>query len=460
MKKTLLGGAAAVLIAYLFISWRLGFAIEKQINEPLEQLKGSTPYIEVVANTFRRGWFVSEQDLTVGLFGKLAGAPAGATPFSSPIQIKFHNVIWHGPICGLTCVGLARVRTHISFGPPMQGYLTSAFGSAEPLHIESRMSFGGGGSGIVVSPAIKDAVLSNGAHIAWAGFQLKSEFAPGYNSYSVHGSAPKLSYASVDGNQVELDDIDLVAHSKRALRTLFEGESNIAIGRMSVSAAKAGGAVFNNLRGSYESAVDNGYISMTDKISVGAITASSLNFSGAHFDFSLDHLEADSLEQLSAAMRKVNQDVSRPPEQRGASLMAAMKEPGIVLLSHEPRFALNRFSIATSSGEASLSGTVTLNGVAESDFAAGADPKAMLQKLHADLDMSIDDAFLNALPNGAKALAQLQSFADQGLATHLNGKFHTKIVFQQGMTTFDGKGFPSPPPQQPSPPPLRPAPHR
>jgi hypothetical protein len=39
MKRTLSGAAVAVLIAYFFISWQLGFAIEKQINEPLELLK-------------------------------------------------------------------------------------------------------------------------------------------------------------------------------------------------------------------------------------------------------------------------------------------------------------------------------------------------------------------------------------------------------------------------------------
>ena len=470
MKRTLLGGAAAVLIAYLFISWRLGFSIEKQSNEPLQQIKGSSPYVEVVSNTFRRGWFVSEQDLTIGLFRNLPGASAAAPPFFAPIQIRFHNVIWHGPICGLTCIGLARVRTHTSFDPPLQGYLSSVFGSAEPLLIESRMGFGGGGSATVSSPAIKDAALSNGAHIAWGGFELKSEFARDYDSYSLHGSMPKLSYASVDGN-LEFDDVDLVAHSKRALRTLFEGESNFVVGRISVSSAKAGGGVFNNVRGSYASAVNNGYMDISDKISVGAITASSLNFSGAHFDFSLNHLDADSLEQLSAAARQVNQDVSGPPEQRSARLMAAIKKPGIVLLSHGAQFALERFSIASSSGEASVSGTVTLTGVAESDFEAGADPKAMLQKLDAILDMSIDDAFLNGLPNGTKLTAQMQSFADQGLATHVNGKFHTKIAFHQGMTTFDGKSLsrpappptpppPTPPPPTPPPPTPPPAPHR
>jgi uncharacterized protein YdgA (DUF945 family) len=446
MKRTLLGAAVAAVTAYLFISWRLGFAIEKQVNEPLEQLTGKLPYLQVAANTYRRGWFVSEQDLTLDLFQNLPAAPAAGTPFSIPIQIKLHSVIWHGPICGLTCLGLARVRTHMSFGPTLQGYLTSAFGSAEPLHIESRMGFGGGGSAAVSSPAVKDAALSNGARVAWGGVNLDSEFARDFDSYSLHARMPKLSYASSDGNQFEFDDFDMVARSKRALRTLFAGESTFAISRVSISTAKAGGAVLGNLRGSYRSDAADGYMNVTDRNSVEALTVASLNFRDARFEFSLKHLEMDSLEQLSAAMRNVNQDISVPPAQRGARLLAALKDPAISLLSHNPQFTLDRFSIALGGGEASLSGTLTFDGVVESDFGAEADPKAIMQKLNADLQLSIDDAFLNGLPNGAKALAQLQSFADRGFATHADGKFHSKIAFHQGTTTFDGKSLPAPAP--------------
>ncbi len=164
----------------------------------------------------------------------------------------------------------------------------------------------------------------------------------------------------------------------------------------------------------------------------------------------------DSLEQLSAAAQKANQDATLPPAQRSAILLTAVKQPGIVLLSHGPQFVLDRFSIATGSGEASLSGTVSLNNVAESDFGAEADPQAVMQKLDAELDLAIDDAFMNGLPQGTKLTAQLQSFADQGLATHANGKFHTKIAFHQGVTTFDGKSLPQTQPQAPPPPQARP----
>jgi uncharacterized protein YdgA (DUF945 family) len=343
----------------------------------------------------------------------------------------------------------------VSFSPALQGYLTSAFGAAEPLRIESRMDFGGGGSATLSSPAIKATALSNGARIAWGGVDLKSEFARDYNSYSLHATVPKASYASADGNQFEADDFDLVTRAKRVLRSLFESESTLAINRISISAAKAGGVVLSNQQASYQSTANDGYMNMIYKTSVGAIAAASLNFRDVHFNFSLKHLEMESLEQLTAAMQKVHQDISLPPAQRGGKLLAALKEPGIVLLSHSPQLTLDRLSLTTGGGEASVSGAVTLNGVTEADFGAGADPKAIIQKLNADLEMSIDDAFLNGLPDGAKAMAQLQSFADQGLATHANGKFRSKIAFHEGMTTFDGKSLPTPPA-----PPAAPTPHR
>lgn len=446
MKRMLWGAGVAVAIAYSLISWRLGFAIEKQISASLLQLKGRTSYVSVVANMYRRGWFVSEQDITVELFEGLAAAPAGATSVIAPIEIKIHNVIWHGPICGLTCIGLARVRTHVDFGATLQAYLSSAFGPAEPLHLVSRMGFTGGGSGTVTSPSIKDAALSNGARVGWGGFKLQSEFSRDYDSYSLRGSMPKLSYAAVDNNRIEFDDFDFVARAQRELRTLYRGGFDATIGRISFSSSKTGAAILSNLRASQQSAVNNGYMSIVQKNYVATITASSLNLSEAHFDFSLNHLELDSLEQLSAAVQKVNQDVSLSAAQRGPIMLAAMKRPGIAFLSHAPQLALDRFSVAIGGGEARLSGTVTLNGVQESDFADGADPKVIVQKLDADLDLSIDDALLNGLPDGAKLMTQLQSFADQGLATHANGRFQAKVAFHQGMTTFDGKSLPQPAP--------------
>jgi len=55
--------------------------------------------------------------------------------------------------------------------------------------------------------------------------------------------------------------------------------------------------------------------------------------------------------------------------------------------------------------------------------------------------LTLDDAFLASLPDGAKLSAQLQPLVDQGLLSHDNGKFHTKFLFRQGSATFNGKSF-------------------
>ena len=107
----------------------------------------------------------------------------------------------------------------------------------------------------------------------------------------------------------------------------------------------------SDVRSSYQSSASDGYMNMAEKISVGAITAASLNFSGAHFDFSLNHLEMDSLERLSTVIRKLNQDVSLAPAQRSQNLLVVVKEPGIAFLSHNPQVSLDRFSIAAGGGE-------------------------------------------------------------------------------------------------------------
>jgi uncharacterized protein YdgA (DUF945 family) len=153
-------------------------------------------------------------------------------------------------------------------------------------------------------------------------------------------------------------------------------------------------------------------------------------------------------------MRQFNQTTIVPADQRAAKMLEAIKEPGISFLSHQPEFGIDRVSIATAGGEARVGGVVRMPGVVPADFAGGKDPKAVTQKLDADLDCVLDDGLLKSLPGGAQFAARLQALAEQGLFSHENGKFQTKIAFHQGTATFNGKPFP--PPAPPAPPSLAP----
>jgi uncharacterized protein YdgA (DUF945 family) len=461
VKKIVIGAIAALVLAYPLLSWLMGFVVERRINEPLEQIRTTTPYVQIVQSTFRRGWFSSEQDLTLEMFRNLPGsAPGTAMPaVLAPFQLTLRSVIRHGPLCGLTCVGVAHTETHVEFSGEGQELLRSVFAAAEPMHLETRMGFFGGGSASISSPPIQDAALKNGAHVSWGGLSLKNLFAAGYGSYALNGSAPNTVYAGADGKRIEVGNLALDAHAHRVLRTLYAGDALLTVARIGFSSPAAGGTItVNDLMVSTQNSASGGYMTILSKTSTGAVATAPLTLTNMHFDFSLRHLDMESLEAMRVTMREINQGTLVPADQRAAKMLEAIKEPGISFLSHLPEFGIDRVSIATAGGEARVGGVVRMPGVVPADFASGTDPKALIQKLDADLDCVLDDGFLASLPGGgAQFAAQLRALADQGLLSHENGKFQTKIAFHQGKASFNGKPFPPPAPAAPAAPP---APHR
>jgi uncharacterized protein YdgA (DUF945 family) len=454
VKKIVLGAIAALVSAYPLLTWLMGFAVERRVNEPLEQMRATTPYVQVVRNTFRRGWFSSEQDVTLEMFGNLPAASAAVSPKLFPFQLTLHSVIRHGPVCGWACVGVAHTDTHVAVSGAVQEFLESVFGSAEPLHLETRLGFFGGGSVTLRSPPVQDAVLKDGAHLSWGGLSLKSFFTTGFGSYALSGSVPRTVYAGANGKRIEVGNLTLDAHSHRVLRTLYAGDSSLAVERIGFSSPQpaAGNVSVDDVRVSTRSSADGGYMNIVSKTSTGAVVTAPLTLTGVHFDLSLQHLDMTSLEAMGVAMRGINQGSVLTPQERSAKMIEAIKEPGIAFLSHQPELGLDRVSIATQGGEARMSGVVRLHGVVPADFAEGTDPKTLIQKLDADLDCGIDDGFLRSLPaSGAQIAAQLQALADQGLFSHEKGKFQTKLAFHQGTTTFNGKAFPHAPPPAPHP---------
>jgi uncharacterized protein YdgA (DUF945 family) len=444
LKRTILGAIVALVLAYPLLSWLMGFAVERRVNEPLAQIQTTTPYLHVAQSTFRRGWFSSEQDLMLELFGNLPAGSATAVSGLAPLQLTFHSMIRHGPVCGWACIGVAHTETQVQLSGAARDFLKSIFGSLEPLHLETRLGFFGGGSLTLSSPAVKDAALKDGAHVSWGGLSLKNLFTAGYGSYALSGSVPQVVYTGADGKRIEVGNLALEAHSHRVLRTLYAGDSSLTVQRIGFSGPPpaAGNVGISDLGVSTQSSSSDGYMNIVSNSSTGAVVTAPLTLTNMHFDLTLRHLEMRSLEALGEAMRAMNQGSVLTPQQRTEKMIEAIKEPGVSLLSHQPELTIDRVSVATARGEARVDGIVRLPGVIPADFAQGADPKSLIQKFDVDLDVAIEDGFLQSLPAAAQFAAQLQALSDQGLFSHEKGGFQTKLAFHLGAATFNGKPFP------------------
>jgi len=442
MRKYLLIAVAALVLLYPAVAWLMGVVVESRVHLAQQELFQRTPYLVLTEQKYHRGWYASEQDLTLAI----TSVPSTSPIAQAGLNFTVHNVIHHGPICGLSCIGIARVDSHVTGSDQLQAMVAKLYGQTEPLTIQSRVGFLGGGNISISSPALSDVALQSGGHFAWDGFRLTCDFSNQFDSMKVHGSLPHLVATGADKSRVELQALTLDLKNRRVLPLLYATDAVLAINRISISSPGAAAvSTIEQIRYAATSNTNAGFMDNGGKFDTGAISATNLNLKAAHIDLTLQHLQMQSLEALTKKIREVNQQTSTSPSQNIQALMEAIRGPLIDLLLAQPDIRLDQISLVTNGGQAVLTGVLALDNFAAADLAEGADPKALLRKLDANLELSVDDATIAELPGANAGSAQLQPLMQQGLIDHQNARWHTKIRYAQGQLTFNGKPFGAPP---------------
>src|SRR5690606_16477748 len=113
-----------------------------------------------------------------------------------------------------------------------------------------------------------------------------------------------------------------------------------------------------------------------------------LDLKEAHYEFSMRHLHAETLQKLMAAMKAGPAQAA--PER--------IKGPVMDLLRHDPWFEIDRLGIVTSEGEAMVKGTVRLAEVTEQDMATGW--SGLVSRVVADFRIEVPETLLRKMPNG------------------------------------------------------------
>ncbi len=445
MKKLLLTLVVLVLL-YPLVPWLLGRAIESRITEITNELPEQAPYLTVVESHYQRGWYTSEQDVTIEALGGMtpgqAAAAALANPSGKPLRFTIHNVIHHGLVCGATCIGLARVDSTPVFSDELKAQIEKIFGSADAVTVSTRLHLLGGFTTQVSSPAIKDVAVGSDGKLSSDGFVFSIDESGHGDHFKSHGSAPHIVYTGPAGAKAEISGVGFDGSSKRALRTLYTGDANFVIKNLAISGDPSKALNLSDFTVTSLTKASDGYLDAAVTIGTGAVVTAPLTLKSAHFDITFKHLEMETLEKLTSSLRELRADKTVDPNQRTQKTLAILQTQGADLLTHQPALGIDRISLANAGGELLLTGGLSVHDFTAADIAPGADPKLLVQKVDIDLDFSCDEAFLKTLPGAGAALgSQLQTFVQQGLATLDNGKYHTKVVFHQGQATFNGKPF-------------------
>ncbi len=474
MKKTLITVAVLVLV-YPVVAWLMGFAIEQRVEGLADQGQLMVPRLHLIQKTrhgvltsdedssyelgstlkvtrhYHRGWYFSMEEGTVEMSSAALDAlpalrPAVATTLSggadrTPFRFSLRTVIHHGPLCGSKCFALAGAETHVTFTGLLQASLTRLFGNEEPITIRTRFGFLGGGTATMSSPAFKHAQIGQDVRLSWGGLDGTMHYGARQDWYDMAASAASLYLEGAKGT-LEVDGMSLSVRGKRLLRTLYDGDSRMEMKRLSVTGTdKAQELTVNELLIANQNRVQDGFMSVSYQLGVGAIVTQPLTLSSAHIDLTWKHLGLESLESLVTAARRAGdeQDTSVTPAARAQRMMAALKQPAEALLIEQPEMDVDRVSMATAQGQGLVTGVIRLVGASATDFDT---PALLLRKLDVRLDIALDEAFLWSLPSaGANALTKLQPMIDQGYITRSNGALRTQILFRGGQPTFNGKPF-------------------
>jgi uncharacterized protein YdgA (DUF945 family) len=482
--------AVIVVLVLAIAPWGIGMVAEKRVDRGLDAFVKAAPYITIVEKKYTRGWFRSEQDVTFDVFGAwakalskpmasaaqtesggmvLTSAPADTAPAATTetgetpvpdaaaapeetfkgLRFVVHNEILHGPVLGLSGLGIARVNSRIEWPPEVQKELTKTFGEDQILKIATRVGFLGGGT--TTLSADKRIVKSGGSEISWDDFAMSVGYSKNADHMDFEGKWPRFEVTEANGSRLVMSDMKMDGSAERILGELYDTDGDFSMKSMNIVGADKDNVEIKDLLYRVDTDKHGDFLDMGFKLGTGSIISRQVTLKEAHYDFSARRLHIETLNKFLAAMKNVYAMSIDTPSDLEVAVVKPYKEFGVALLKYDPEFAIDRIMIATAEGEGVIKGVIKVKGVTEADF-AGMDAMALIPKIDAVFDIDVSEDMLAKLSGNATAAG---AAIDAGYATRKDGHLISHIEFKAGALTINGKlqalpgmGGPPPPPPQ------------
>lgn len=441
MKK--LVAAAAVLVALLvFAPWGIGKLAERRVNEGLDQALEQVPYFAISGRTYTRGWFTSEQVLTIELRDPWTKfkreAMAGQQAQDDSPRFTVHNKIQHGPVLWPFGFGAARVTTQVDWSDEARKALKEVFGDGEPFNIVSRVGFFGGGT-TTLSSAARTIKPEEGGEISWDDFEFNVHYTRDASRFSFDGEWPRFEARSNDGAHFVMRDFEAEGSAERIVGDLYDSEGKFEIDSLRVVDTNGEKVEAKDIEYVVDTNRQGDFIDLSVKVGSGPVTAKQLALTEAHYDFTLRHLHTESVDKLMQAIRRSYAKAADETAEVSLGMNDEEKQTFLALLDHDPEFAIDRIGFATKSGDGVIKGVLRLEGATEADFATGG--LGLIGKLVAVLDIDFSEALIKELGGDSTPVDMVVS---EGYAVRKDGRVSSHIEFKAGELTINGKSQPIP----------------
>ncbi len=449
MKKTLLMLAVILTLGYLGSTWWIGRSLHAELQEFVDAQQKHVPFLTITEKRYTDGWFGAEQELTLALHSESLPEASqeqlsalGLAAATGPMTV--HNVIRFGPLCGFLCVGRARIDTRIDYPQALKKVLEPVYGSnPQPVAISTCWGFFSDKTLTLSTPAVKGRDWGKLKELDFSGASITVRVSKNSDRVQSKGAMPLLHLVS-DTNRLELRDLQFQNQQQRLLRELYTGTASMTLAKLSVEPDDASEHKISIEKISGSGSSTNKMPNFLDygfQFGTGNITASGKSLSAIHFDFSVHHLNMKVLAELADQLAVLHkQGAAADSQHMVEAFRDTLETAGPKLMADQPQVLLDRISVESAQGVATISGLVHYPGTTSQDWQEDAILKTLREKLEANFDLSIDEGLLELLPaDGASANEQLHELAKRGLITWQNGKIQTHISVKNDAILFNDK---------------------
>ena len=404
--------------------WVIGNVAEDRVDRGLAAFVEAAPWLGVVESQYTRGWFRSEQEVT---FEVLGGA---MRPFGAPSRFTVHNEILHGPVLGLTGLGLARVNSRLVIDPRTRAQLVGHFGTDEPLRVSSRVGFFGGGTTTLSSDA-REVTLDDGGTLSWDDLEIDIGYSRNFDSIDVQGDWPRFEARNPRLKSfLRLEDLVLDVSSERVKGHLYQTDGEFSIDDLTMASDGVAPTKLEDLKLELDTRDDGDFTSIATRFGSGRfygglLQSKGLEITGMHYDLTVRRLHTETLVHISNA---IAESYARPA---AATLLPdAMLE----LLKRDPELRIDRVGFETQDGKAYLTGVIRMVGATEKDLRMGA--LSLITRLDADLRFEAPQKVIESLPGGRDAL---RGAVDGGYAELKGSHVASHVEFRAGELKINDK---------------------
>jgi uncharacterized protein YdgA (DUF945 family) len=445
-----------VLLAALVVApWGIGQLAERRVNAGLDRIVLEAPYLSIVERNWTRGWFRSEQQVTlevVGPWARAAEPPPAAEPDAAappetpaetaptpPLRFTIRNEILHGPVLWPASLGIARVNTKVDFGPEVRKKIMEIFGTDEPVRMSTRVGFLGGGTTRFYGDGRSIKLKDGAGTLAYEDYKLDVGYSGSLDHIELDGSWPQFVISNPDGTRVMVDEVTLASTSERIRGDLYDTDISFRIDTLRAVELDKSELVIEGIHYVVDTGLDKEFMTVGAKLGSGSIKGKGLDelkleVREAHYDFTVRRLHAETLARLSTEFKQMYGKPMATVTDMDAVMMAPLKQYGLALLKYDPEFVFDRIGLSTPDGDGYIKGVVRLKGVTAEDVEAGF--MTLVGKLDVDINIEVAQKLVEKMPSGA---ASAGAAIDAGYLKRDGEKLVSHIEFKKGELKVNGK---------------------